>query len=913
MSLKRLIATLSLSLMLVAVVIITLWGTSPHAIAQARPAATSVGGVITQSVTWDLAGSPYVMNTSVIVTNGVTLTIEPGVIVQGTSHLVELRVLGTLSAIGTAAQPITVTTSDPGLGYNWLGLVVDGGTAQLRHTTVEYACGDVPAGGSSYTSNILVINNGLLDMADSTVQHCDYGGGTAEMMVRVIDARADIHASTFSDSQWYPLEVAGANSVITLTDNVITGNGYNRIRIEADALMNADPTLYPQSSWEGYELAPGFNVPATRTLTLQPGVIVANAYNAELRVYGQLNAIGTATQPITLTAANESDWNGWPGLLFDGAFATGDLRHVTVRYAQSSYGSTTGLRDALAVRNVLTGEVRIESSRVISTSAGDATPNVGIYVENSHVLISDTLLSGIGVNANGYPLRVKGMSTIITLTNNTFTGNLNDRILLEADALLGQDTTLVPQTGLQGYEFLAGFNVPATRTLTLAPGTIMQGQGELRVYGQLNAIGTATQPITLTKPDANESWPGLLFDGAFASGDLQYVNVQAASSNYGNASGMCNSLEARNVLTHEVHLAYSQITDFGGWCDNSGLYAENSHVVVEDTVFTSLPNYAHQALRVTGDSTVLVARSQIESNSGRALLVEGDTAFVKVVNSTLIGNGTVGEVTGGVRNSGRASVVLGGDADAGNAIYSNQGYGAEQVGTNGHIVATYNWWGDPTGPTHPTNPGGLGEQISDRVVYTPWLTTTPVLPVITPVIVKVYGPHSASAGETINLGVHAYNPFTETLHDAVVILTLPQQADYGGSTRMVFVSPRLARLADAAPTGERWPQKNQVVWKLGEFASGQAFDAYTHATYRWGLPAHLMTGVTVRLVARNFPDPEVNLDTYWNFVPTAITDQHALSSGQITATFLPILNCWACIRMHWRRASSSTAQPTRKR
>lgn len=889
---KRIGFSLGFCLALAALFSVALLPVAAFPQAQPHRAETVVGGVITQSTTWDLAGSPYVMNTSVIITQGVTLAIEPGVIVQGTSHFVELRVLGTLNAIGTAEQPITVTSSDTSLSYNWLGLVVDGGRAQLRHTTVEYACGDVPAGGAPYTSNILVLNNGDLDMADSAVQHCDYGGGTAEMMVRIIDARADIHATTFSDSQWYPLEVAGANSVITLTDNVITGNhGYDRIRIEAEALMATDTTLYPQAVWQGYEFAPGFNVPATRTLTLQPGVMIANAYNAELRVYGRLNAIGMATQPVTLTAANESDSNGWPGLLFDGAFATGDLRHVTVRYAQSNYNSTTGLRDALAVRNVVTGEVRIESSQIISTSAADATPNVGIYVENSHILISDTLLSGIGVNANGYPLRIKGPASIVTLTNNTFTGNLNDRILLEADALMGQDTTLVPQTGLQGYEFLAGFNVPATRTLTLAPGVIMQGQNnsELRVYGQLNAIGTATQPITLTRLDANEAWPGLLFDGAFASGDLQYVNVQAASSNYGNASGMCNSVEARNVLTHEVYLAHSQITDFGGWCDNSGLYVENSHLVVEDTVFASKPNYAQQALRVIGNSTVLVSRSQIESNSGRALLIEGDTAFVKVVNSTIIGNGTVGQVFDAVRNTGQASVVLGGEADAGNAIYANQGYGAQQVALNGRLVATYNWWGDPTGPTHATNPGGQGEDISDRVLYTPWLTTTPVLPASAVVPVKLYGPLGASPGESIHLGIHVYNPLTQTLHDTVLIVTLPQQANYILRPPMtVFVpgnaSSALAQSADDISSGGglRWPQKNQVIWKLGEFAPGQSFDAYTHATYRWGLPAHLMTDVTARLVARNLPDPAINLDAYWNYTATVILAQRALNEAQVT-------------------------------
>jgi len=649
---------------------------------------TPLGGVITQSMTLDLAGSPYVLNTSVVVTRGVTLTIEPGVVVQGTAWR-ELRVLGTLNAIGTMTQPITFT------GSAWLGLVVDSGTARLRHATIEYACYSAPTGGGLYTSNILVINAGLLDMADSTVQHCDYGGGTAEMMVRVLDARAAIHATTFSDSQWYPFEVAGASSVITLTDNIITGNALNRIRVEADALMNADTTLYPQAVWEGYEFRAGFSVPSTRALTLQPGVIIANMHDAELRVYGRLHASGTTTQPITLTAASES-----------------------------------------------------------------------------------------------------------------------------------------------------------------------------AVYG----------------------WPGLLFDGPSAAGELQYVNVQTASSNYGNASGMCNSLDARNVLTHEVHLAHSQITDFGGWCDNSGLYVENSHVVVEDTVFASKPNDAQQALRVIGNSTVLVSRSQIESNSGRALLVEGDTAFVKVVNSTIIGNGTVGQVFDAVRNTGAASVILGGEADAGNAIYANQEYGVHQVALNGIVFATHNWWGDPTGPTHASNPGGQGEEISDRVLYTPWLTTTPELPTSAGVPVRIYGPLSASPGESIHLGIHAYNPFTQTLHDAVLIVTLPQQANYILRPPMVFFVP--GNVSDAPSQafdeissggGLRWPQKNQVIWKLGEFAPGQSFDAYTNATYRWGLPAHLMTDVTARLVARNLPDPAIDLDAYWNYTPTVILAQHALNEAQVTA------------------------------
>lgn len=54
-------------------------------------------------------------------------------------------------------------------------------------------------------------------------------------------------------------------------------------------------------------------------------------------------------------------------------------------------------------------------------------------------------------------------------------------------------------------------------------------------------------------------------------------------------------------------------------------------------------------------------------------------------------------------------------------------------GTIGGIVfppvtvnAIHNWWGDASGPFHPTlNPAGQGNAVSDRVLFDPWLTQDP--------------------------------------------------------------------------------------------------------------------------------------------------------------------------------------------
>ena len=59
-----------------------------------------------------------------------------------------------------------------------------------------------------------------------------------------------------------------------------------------------------------------------------------------------------------------------------------------------------------------------------------------------------------------------------------------------------------------------------------------------------------------------------------------------------------------------------------------------------------------------------------------------------------------------------------------NNINDNIWYGAANIDSTITIDATNNWWGDATGPYHPTaNPGGLGNWVSDYVDFDPWLTS----------------------------------------------------------------------------------------------------------------------------------------------------------------------------------------------
>jgi len=136
-------------------------------------AQTIVGGVISANTTWNLAGSPYIVQSqNIIVNSGVTLTIDPGVTVKFDATR-SIQIDGTLRAPGTAAQPIlfTANTGSPTPGF-W-GFILfnnsstpynfsNGTGSILQYCTIEYAGG------------VAVSNNGALrlDNAKPYINNC---------------------------------------------------------------------------------------------------------------------------------------------------------------------------------------------------------------------------------------------------------------------------------------------------------------------------------------------------------------------------------------------------------------------------------------------------------------------------------------------------------------------------------------------------------------------------------------------------------------------------------------------------------------------------------------------------------------------------------------------------------------------
>lgn len=842
----------------------------------------------------------YVLENDFTVPPAITLTVASGVTVRGANSAVELVVAGHLEALGSASQPVTFTSlADSGPGQ-WAGIAFDGGSGYLRYTTVRYGgerniVTDELLG--AYHRSNLAIRNGALVLENVTVRdvvtgNYDYGLVASDSHLTISDSLfTGIGGSTYAEND-VPMRLLGPETTLEMSGCTFTGNVNDRVLLDPGAMMGHNATLPAQPMLDGYEYREDYVVPAGITLSLEPGVTFMSGIGGwnvphEFIIEGHLQALGTPTQPITFTSVANSAPGQWPGLIFDGG--TGYLRHATVRYAGlRNHVTDAGLgawaRSSIALQNVMAGEVRLEHVTVRDIATNDQ--DMGIYLNNSHLMAQDSLFTGIG-NGSVYvfpdtAIYIAGSDSDVSLTNNTFTANNSNTVVLKPGAMMNHDTTLAAQNGLDGYLLQEDFTVPPTVTLTIAPGvTIMGGDNdvELRIEGRLEAIGAPEQPITFTSfsnSDASE-WAGLLFVGSqgAGTGNLQHVTVHYA----GRATSIIDGYHrGSNIAVYDVAAGEVRLQNvllekeyhFDGWHHflDHGLYINNSRVVVADSIIenngdnSTAGGSEDSGVYVTGDSYVLIDASLIQSNSAPGLLVNGDTAFVRVSGSSILNN--VGD---GVRNMGAATVILSGDANSGNAVLANQGYGVNQAGTNGQTIATYNWWGDAAGPTHAGNPPGTGEEVTDRVLYDPWLVEPPLPPPVTSQLVQVTGPLHVSPGDTVNLGLFHHNILPDTLLNTVVVAQLPAEAEYLLSTG----------------GGQYWPQRHQVVWQLGDTAPGATWQAAVQVNFAWGLPVHLHMDYMALVAAENRPNAWMTLAEYHAYAELQVVSQQEVSDAQLTA------------------------------
>lgn len=178
------------------------------------------------SGTWTLAGSPYLIQGSIMIPNDSTLTIEPGSTVnfQGTY---KLYVQGRLLAIGTITDTITFTATNTTNG--WRGIRFDNtpttnDTSKLIYCKIQYGksngTGDDANGGAfffKYFSKVIIFNCRISNNSAS-----EYGGGIYCSQSNPIIINNAINNN--SASEYGGGVVCRSNSHPTITNNIIFNN-----------------------------------------------------------------------------------------------------------------------------------------------------------------------------------------------------------------------------------------------------------------------------------------------------------------------------------------------------------------------------------------------------------------------------------------------------------------------------------------------------------------------------------------------------------------------------------------------------------------------------------------------------------------------------------------------------------------
>jgi hypothetical protein len=319
---------------------------------------------VTANTTW-VTGNTYVLLTDIFVSNGATLTIQPGVIVKGRagSSLV-VTATGTIEAAGTAAAPIVFTSADaaPAPG-DWGGLIllgnapinVPGGQAQIEGfpegTTGNtyggadpaHDCGTVRYARIEYAGFLLSIDNELNGL---TVGGCgsateldyiqvhkgaddgiEFFGGTADLKHAVISQPDD-------DGLDWDYGWSGKAQFVIVQQNATVGNN----GIEADNYVN-DNNALPRSNpnlWNvtmiGSNQAPGTAGKTQLGALLRRGTaglinnaVVAYFTDSNIDVNGSVSeGLATSgelaiTSSIFYAPANPTPWTAFE----QGVFVTG--------------------------------------------------------------------------------------------------------------------------------------------------------------------------------------------------------------------------------------------------------------------------------------------------------------------------------------------------------------------------------------------------------------------------------------------------------------------------------------------------------------------------------------------------------------------------------------------------------------
>jgi MYXO-CTERM domain-containing protein len=441
--------------------------------------AGDIQGQLASDTTWTPAGNPYTLTGDVVIPAGVTLTIQPGVVViaAGTDaqsggsdkYRVELIARGTLRVLGTDSKPVTFRAATEGDG-NWHGVRVEAGTSStFSHAIIRDARHGLEVSGIGTTATLsssvltrnvygaVVSHDGTLSMDHTLVYFNTWYG------IAVADGNVSIDHGTLAYNRIYGLSINNISGSygITVRNSIIVGNVYGIYRTNsyADTFTLSHNDVWSNSTAnysnvtegpDSFSANPLFTTDNNFRITSHSPARNAADDGSDL---GALPFSGDIT-PYLLQGILREDTTLSGGHTLHGDLTvppgvTLTLAPGTTILASSHDGMGAGIdpnRVELIVRGTL---------RVLSTSASPVTFMYDWYNSSSgywrgvRLETGNTTLAHLVIRNASVGLEVSGSGTSVTLSSSVFTSN-GTGVSVRSGGTLAMDHTLVHSNSTTG-------------------------------------------------------------------------------------------------------------------------------------------------------------------------------------------------------------------------------------------------------------------------------------------------------------------------------------------------------------------------------------------------------------------------------------------------------------------------------